>query len=393
MSFFERKIPDYLTKRKNTTRQVLFTAVFALVFINLYSPFGVDKWYDANKTQTFLYSSLVILTGLLIIAISRIILYHSFRNKSMTNGSYIIWIAAEIISLSVVYLILQRVFISTEEELVTDFKSSLKVTALVLLLPYTISYLYFSWLENNNKLEELSEKRSNTGPVLPLMMPFHDEKGELRFSVKSEDLARIAQLVEHDLAKVGVAGPSPVSRSYFREAMENTSLKASLDAISQDAKNTLKAINGKLEGFGGDESVDDLTNYHYMMGMPYFDDPVELAEFGSFEEGLKIIKKNLENKAGGTLKVYEMVNEAKKVAVFGVGLMDPKVGEAHFLPIIGEDHLAALPYEIILVNNEASMLHGRFRFALYWPELTMGTFTKIMSTPGDVEETMEKLCK
>jgi hypothetical protein len=199
MSFFERKIPDYLTKRKNTTRQVLFTAVFALVFINLYSPFGVDKWYDANKTQTFLYSSLVILTGLLIIAISRIILYHSFRNKSMTNGSYIIWIAAEIISLSVVYLILQRVFISTEEELVTDFKSSLKVTALVLLLPYTISYLYFSWLENNNKLEELSEKRSNT-------------------------IARIAQLVEHDLAKVGVAGSSPVSRSlksYSRPGWRN----------------------------------------------------------------------------------------------------------------------------------------------------------------------------
>jgi hypothetical protein len=27
-------------------------------------------------------------------------------------------------------------------------------------------------------------------------------------------LAEIAQLVEHDLAKVGVAGPSPVFRSY-----------------------------------------------------------------------------------------------------------------------------------------------------------------------------------
>jgi DNA-binding LytR/AlgR family response regulator len=188
MSFFERKIPDYLTKKKNTTRQILFTVVFALVFINLYSPFGVDKWYDVNKTQTFFYSSLVILTGLLIIAISRIILYQVARNKSMNNGSYIIWIAAEIISLSVVYLILQRVFISTEEELITDFKSSLKVTSLVLLLPYTISYLYFSWLENNSKLEELSVSRSNQAPVLPTMMPFHDEKGELRFSLKSDDL-------------------------------------------------------------------------------------------------------------------------------------------------------------------------------------------------------------
>jgi hypothetical protein len=32
--------------------------------------------------------------------------------------------------------------------------------------------------------------------------------------------ARIAQLVEHDLAKVGVAGSSPVSRSFFLQLPE-----------------------------------------------------------------------------------------------------------------------------------------------------------------------------
>ncbi len=31
--------------------------------------------------------------------------------------------------------------------------------------------------------------------------------------------ARVAQLVEHDLAKVGVAGSSPVSRSYIEAAL------------------------------------------------------------------------------------------------------------------------------------------------------------------------------
>ena len=32
-----------------------------------------------------------------------------------------------------------------------------------------------------------------------------------------EEQAEIAQLVEHNLAKVGVAGPSPVFRSYIRK--------------------------------------------------------------------------------------------------------------------------------------------------------------------------------
>ncbi len=53
--------------------------------------------------------------------------------------------------------------------------------------------------------------------------------------------------------------------------------------------------------------------------------------------------------------------------------------------------MAAMPYEVILENNKAFMLHGRYRFALHWPELTMGTFTKIMSSPGAVEDAMELL--
>ena len=35
----------------------------------------------------------------------------------------------------------------------------------------------------------------------------------------ARDFAGVAQLVEHDLAKVGVAGSSPVSRSNFQAAV------------------------------------------------------------------------------------------------------------------------------------------------------------------------------
>ena len=35
------------------------------------------------------------------------------------------------------------------------------------------------------------------------------------FESEAQKHARVAQLVEHDLAKVGVAGSSPVFRSFF----------------------------------------------------------------------------------------------------------------------------------------------------------------------------------
>jgi hypothetical protein len=183
---------------------VLFTAVFALVFINLYSPFGVDSWYDVTEPQLFLYSSLVILTGLLIIALSRIIMHLSTRKRGINNGTYILWIAAEIVSLAVVYLILQQVFISESTDLLDSFRKVLKITALVLLFPYTLSYLYFSWLEKNKKLSELEKRRFSEEAQqlsqvqkmeqikhmqqLPQMLPFRDERGELRFSLQLNDL-------------------------------------------------------------------------------------------------------------------------------------------------------------------------------------------------------------
>ncbi len=164
-----------------------------------------------------------------------------------------------------------------------------------------------------------------------------------------------------------------------------------LTAVSNDAKEALKVVGSDFTPFGGGVESDDLKDYHYMMMMPYFTDPVELNEFDSFDEGLSVIRKNLEAKKGNTLKVYELVFPNKEVAVFGIALLDSEEGEGHFLPIIGEDHIAAMPYEIILQGKDVTMLHGKYRFALLWPELTMGQFMKISSTPGDVEDVMEEL--
>jgi len=77
--------------------------------------------------------------------------------------------------------------------------------------------------------------------------------------------------------------------------------------------------------------------------------------------------------------------------VIGIALMDKENGEAKFLPIIGEENIAAMPYEIILQNNTVTMLPGRYRIALNWPDLSMGTFMKIMSTPNDIKDMMKSL--
>jgi len=212
--------------------------------------------------------------------------------------------------------------------------------------------------------------------------------------LKSEDRGALAAVLRVGIAQKGnettlsLLNPNYVFCAYLSNYESD---KPQLMQISSDAMDALVQLGGKLESFGGALSEKELKKYHYKMMMPYFSDPVELNTFSSFEEGLATIRKNLESEKGNTNLVYEQVFTDKKIAVFGIGLLDAEEGEGHFLPIIGEDQIAAMPYEIILQGKEVTMLHGKYRFALYWPELTMGTFMKIMSTPGDVEDFLEGL--
>ena len=188
---------------------------------------------------------------------------------------------------------------------------------------------------------------------------------------------------------VSYTNPDYITRAYLRD--NHASFGSAISNFHKDLKTALSSVGNEFTPFGGAIKADKLKKYHYKIMMPYFTDPVELAEFDSFEQGLNIVRSNLSSGKGNTKLVYELVYDKAKVAVFGVGLFDPEEGEGHFLPKIGEAHVAALPYEIILQDNRLTMLHGKYRIALHWPDLTMGTFMKIMSTPGDIKDAMKGL--
>lgn len=218
-------------------------------------------------------------------------------------------------------------------------------------------------------------------------------------SLQFKDRGALASVLKVGLVKkegkttVSIVNPEYMFMAYWGEQLNGQ--EEQLTKISNEVKNMFASSEWAVtpEAFGGSVKKKDLPGYHYMMMMPYFTDPDELNEYSSFEEGLAIIRQNLAAGKGNTVKVYEQVFEGKEIAVFGVGLLDKENGEPHFLPIIGEEHIANMPYEIILQGKEATSLPGKYRIALYWPGLTMGTFMKINSTPGEIEDALESLTK
>ncbi len=222
----------------------------------------------------------------------------------------------------------------------------------------------------------------------------NNELGNLSLQFKDRgalgSVLKVAIVEKNGESTVSFLNPEYMFLAYWGKRLNGQGKQ--LIAFSEKVKNIFSTL-GTLKPFGGEVDKDDLPEYHYKIFMPYFTDPDELNTFDSFEQGLKTIRKNLYLKKGNTIKVYEQVFQDKQVAVFGVGLLDKEDGEAFFLPIIGEENIAAMPYELILQGKEATALQGKYRFAIFWPELSMGTFMKIVSTPGDVEDMLKELTK
>jgi hypothetical protein len=184
---FQKPIPAYLNEKQNIIRLILFTSLFALVFINAYSPFGADRWYNLTRLEFFTYSSLTILAGVLVVVISRIIMYHFCKRHTINIWQYLLWIFAEILSMALAYAVFDKLFLKDARPFIDLVRISSRNTALVLLLPYSVLWLYFSWRDKKEQIERLAENPASADNTRN-MIPFYDDKGILKFSVLKENL-------------------------------------------------------------------------------------------------------------------------------------------------------------------------------------------------------------
>ena len=179
------------------------------------------------------------------------------------------------------------------------------------------------------------------------------------------------------------ANPEYWTRAYLRGSYDRT------EGAVQKVATRLGSAFGPGKPAGGDVKVEDLASYRYMMGMEKFGDRGDLNEFASFDQATQAIHDNLAKHVADTAAVYEIVLPEKKIAVYGVALNSPEYGEGWWVNKIGTDNVAALPWEIYVVDKRAYALYGRYRTALGWPDLGMGQFMTIMRHPDTTAQMLE----
>jgi DNA-binding LytR/AlgR family response regulator len=182
-----REIPDYLKDKSTIITQVMFVSVFALVFINIYSPFNASSWFEVGRIEFFFYSSAFILSGMLIIVLIKLLFVILVRRIRFTYLLFAAWNLMEIILLATAYLVVDLILLKSNAELVERFTGLLFITLLVLAIPYSISWMWLSLKDKRVKLENLTADTSLEFREKK-MITFRDETEKLRFSIKSEDI-------------------------------------------------------------------------------------------------------------------------------------------------------------------------------------------------------------
>ena len=195
-------IPKFIYKQSNQIAMIVFVPIFALLFISIYSPFDFDhidtdtrflSWFNISRELVVqLITILLIALGMAVAALSRWFMAIYTRRREISYVTYILWIACEILTMSMAFTLAAVLFTDTEKGVVTLFRNSLVKTSLILLIPYTMCYIYFIWQERVAQLRILRERMAEDEAALQTAyVQIFDTKGEMRLSVRREHLLLI----------------------------------------------------------------------------------------------------------------------------------------------------------------------------------------------------------
>lgn len=187
-------IPSYINKKRNVVRLVLYTALYAELFINIYQPFNSRQWIaGVSDWGYFLTATLAVLVAMLIVALSRTIMYHHAKRHDINYWEYGTWVLAEIVLMAACYTAAPFIALPdkrNELQMFSLFGDAVTYTAFILLIPYAITMMAFILQEQNRKLVQYGLREAKNKETLGLeeMLNFRDEKGELKLSIRPDSL-------------------------------------------------------------------------------------------------------------------------------------------------------------------------------------------------------------
>jgi hypothetical protein len=173
---------DFLDSPKRRLVFIALTCLFAVFFINVYHPFNINRWYSDFGLPLFIVLSSYGLIGFIVLFFSQMVAREMLQFKMKRIGRFLLWSMGEIFLLALVFTMVFGNLRPDFRHLLKEFFVSLRYTALVVVIPYSISLILNNFSKNRQRFLELSKTAENG------MARIHDESGELKISVEPSRL-------------------------------------------------------------------------------------------------------------------------------------------------------------------------------------------------------------
>lgn len=157
-----KRIPDYYTSRDNIIFYLIFLFFFSLLFVNIFTPFQ-GAWYNIQaytRAQLFTDTLIIVSGGILIMTISRLIMYYAHKNKPLNYLQYFSWMVVEVFFIAILYAVIVHYAVHDSRDFSEIFTRAVLFVPLILVIPSIISHLYISSKYKDEKISELESARN-----------------------------------------------------------------------------------------------------------------------------------------------------------------------------------------------------------------------------------------
>lgn len=192
------QLPRYLLGKYQLTMTVVSTALFSLIFIIVCLPFLDNSWFRIGQDAAFPYTVAFLVLSVLIIVISKRLMYQMRNARDFTFLTFILWSIAEILIISVLYTVFtiegdRFGLLNTGGQAPEDIFWRLLVSAAICLgVPCVVCSLYFAVEDKDNTIRLMNY--SNVVSDVPYTpseekrITLFDNNGVLKFSISTENL-------------------------------------------------------------------------------------------------------------------------------------------------------------------------------------------------------------
>lgn len=151
-------LPDYFREKYQLIGTVTFTAFFSVVFLLLSIPFSHNAWFELGASQAFAFTAVFFVVSLLIIIVSKRLMYATRSLFKMTYLQYILWNLAEVLLICILYTALSvqgdvlGIIDLKGRSVFNLFHNAVVYSFVSLCIPYVIAGMFFALVDKNKTI-------------------------------------------------------------------------------------------------------------------------------------------------------------------------------------------------------------------------------------------------